>query len=133
MNAKRINRRVRDGGMVLLEVMMALSVFAIVSLGLVTALDKSFDVARDRNAADESARGMRNQLALLHGSPLAPGEKDLGADASGISYHLAVTPEPMLDQKRQPVVGIYRATITAAWKRDGRAETRTISELVYQP
>jgi prepilin-type N-terminal cleavage/methylation domain-containing protein len=133
MNVQRLNQRGGRNGMVLLEVIIALTIFALVSLGLVTALDKAFGIARDRNAADESARGMSNQLALLHATPLSPGEKDLGADASGISYHLSIAPEPMLDQKRQPVVGIYRATITASWKRDGHAETRTISELVYQP
>jgi len=133
MNANRIDRRGRRGGMVLMEVIIALSIFAIVALGLVTALDKGFDIAGDRNAADQSERGMRNQLALLHGTTLSPGEKDLDPDASGISYHLAVAPEPMQDQKKQPVLGLYRATITASWKRDKQTETRTISQLVYQP
>jgi type II secretory pathway component PulJ len=119
--------------MVLLEVIIALTIFAVVSLGLVVALNESFNAAQDRNAADAAARGLRNQLALLRAAPLAPGDRDLPDDGSGMNYHLIVAPEQMTDQKKQPVLGLLRATITARWKRDGRVESQEISELVYQP
>jgi type II secretory pathway pseudopilin PulG len=130
---RRKDREQRAGGMVLLEVVIALTIFAMVSLGLVIALDESFGAAKDRNVADQAARGLRNQLALLHGATLAPGERDLPDDGSGMSYSLAVAPEPMNDQKKQPVLGVYRATLIATWKRDGQVEKQEISELVYQP
>jgi prepilin-type N-terminal cleavage/methylation domain-containing protein len=120
-------------GMVLLEVIIALTIFAVVSLGLVLALNESFSAAQDRNAADAVARGLRNQLVLLRAAPLAPGDRDLPDDGSGTTYHLDIAPEPMLDQKKQPVLGLYRATINAQWKRDGHAEKQEISELLYQP
>lgn len=119
--------------MVLLEVIIALFIFATVSLGLVVALDKSFDAAKDRNAADQAARGLRNQLALLHSAPLAPGLQQVAADSNGMSYEVEIAPEPMEDQKKQPVTGIFRATVTAQWKRDGQVEKQSISELLYQP
>jgi hypothetical protein len=133
MNAAHLNRRGRRGGVVLMEVIMALTIFALVSLGLITALDRAFGIAGDRNSADQSVRGMRNQLALLHATVVSPGEKDIDPDSSGIAYHLSIAPEPMQDEKKQPVLGIYRATITATWKRDKQTETRTISQLIYQP
>jgi prepilin-type N-terminal cleavage/methylation domain-containing protein len=120
-------------GFVLLELMIALTIFAVLSLGLVTALNESFHAAQDRNAADRAARGLRNQLALLRSAALAPGDHDLPDDGSGMAYHLKVAPESMEDQKKQPVLGIYRATITAQWKSDGLVEKQQISELVYQP
>jgi len=120
-------------GMVLLEVVIALTIFAVVSLGLVSALNESFSAAQDRNAADQVARGLRNQLALLRAAPLALGNRDLPDDGSGMTYHLAVAPEQMTDQKKQPVLGLYRATISVQWKRNGHAEKQEISELVYQP
>jgi type II secretory pathway component PulJ len=119
--------------MVLLEVMIALTIFAVVSLGLVLALNESFSAAQDRNAADVVARGLRNQLVLLRAAPLAPGVRDVPDDGNGTTYHLDIAPEPMLDQKKQPVLGLYRATINAQWKRDGHAEKQEISELLYQP
>lgn len=132
MNTHFVTARHRQG-MVLLEVIIALTIFSVVALGLVVALNESFSAAQDRNAADIAARGLRNQLALLRSGPVAPGERDLSADAGGMSYHVEIAPESMLDQKGQPVSGLYRATITAQWKRDGHAEKRGISELVYQP
>jgi type II secretory pathway pseudopilin PulG len=131
MNAQPNRNRVR--GMVLLEVVIALTIFAVVSLGLVTALNESFAAAKDRNAADAAARGLRNQLAILRSARLTPGERDLPDDGSGMTYALSVAPEQMEDQKRQPVLGVYRATITATWKRDGQVEKQAISELIYQP
>ena len=119
--------------MVLLEVIIALTIFAVVSLGLVIALNESFSAAQDRNAAADAARGLRNQFALLRAAPLTPGDRDLPDADSGMTYHLAVAPEPMSDQKKQPVLGVYRATLTAHWKRDGHVEEEQISELVYQP
>jgi type II secretory pathway component PulJ len=119
--------------MVLLEVVIALTIFAVVSLGLVIALNESFSAAQDRNAADASARGLRNQLALLRAAPLAAGDRDLPDDGSGMTYHLTIAPEQMNDQKKQPVLGLLRATITAHWKRDGQVESQEISELIYQP
>jgi prepilin-type N-terminal cleavage/methylation domain-containing protein len=120
-------------GMVLLEVLAALTLFAVVSLALVVALNESMDAAKDRNLADAAMRGLANQLSLLRSAPLTPGDQDLPDDGTGLAYHVRVVPEQMQDQKKQPVLNIYRATITVSWKSDGQAEDREVSELVYQP
>ena len=133
MNAHCFHRSGTRRGMVLLEVMIALTIFAIVSLGLVVALNQSFDAGRDRNQADWAARGLRNQLALLHAAPLAPGSRDLPDDGSGTAYSLEVDPVPMTDQRKQPLLGLYRATISAKWKDGKQVQTQSVSELVYQP
>jgi prepilin-type N-terminal cleavage/methylation domain-containing protein len=130
---RTISSRAGPSGMVLLELIIALTIFAIISLGLVTALDRAFSVNDDRNAANEVVRGMQNQLVLLKGQPLVPGERDLPSDGGFISYHVAVAPEPALDQSKQPVLGLYRATITASWKNEKSPETRSVSTLIYQP
>jgi hypothetical protein len=122
-----------ERGIVLLEVIIALTIFALVSLGLVTALTGCFDAEKDRDAADRAVRGLRNQFALLRGGPLLPGEQDVAMDANGLTYHVAIVPEPMQDQKQQPLIGMYRATITAQWKIEGKADQRQLSEILYQP
>ncbi len=120
-------------GVVLLEVIIALTIFALVSLGLVAALTGCFDVEKDRDMADKVARGLRNQFALLRGGPLSPGEQDVPLDANGMTYRISINPEPMQDQKKQPVIGMYRATITAQWQVEGKADQRQMSEIIYQP
>lgn len=129
---QRPRRRDRRG-MVLLEVMMALTIFALVAFALVKTLDGSFETAEARNQIDIVVRGLDNQLALLHESRLLPGAQDLPDDGSGITYHLEIAQEQMQDQKRQPVPNMYRATITATWTLHGQANERDVSELVYQP
>ena len=119
-------------GMVLLEVIVALSIFTLVAFSLVMALDSSFDAARNRNKIDAVVRGLDNQLVLLHATPNLS-TQDLPDDGSGILYHLTYEPEQLQDQKKQPVGGIFRATITAKWKSGAETEERSVSELIYQP
>lgn len=119
--------------MVLLEVIAALTIFALVGFSLVMALDASMTAAKRRNEIDTAMRGLSNQLALLHAAQLTVGEKDVPDDGSGISYHVKIEVDQMKDQKSQIVPNIYRATVTATWKSDGESEDRSLSELLYQP
>jgi len=129
----RSTTRAARRGMVLFEVVTALFIFTLVAFSLVMALDSAFDAATERNEVDVALRGLGNQMALLHGARVLPGETDLPDDGSGVRYHLSVEQEQMLDQKKQPVPNMYRASITAAWKSRGQVEEREVSELIYQP
>ena len=120
-------------GMVLIEVIIALTIFTLVAFSLVMALDSAFDAAKERNEIDVAIRGLTNQMALLHTARVIPGDNDLPDDGSGILYHLTVSQEQMQDQKKQPVPNMYRATITATWKSGAETEERDVSELIYQP
>lgn len=123
------------GGMVLIEVMMALTIFTMVAFALVLALDRTFDTAMERNEIDVALRGLDNQLQLLHSAPLLTGERDQPDDGSGILYHLSIQPEQMRDQKGNLVPNMYRATITATWKSHagGASNERDVTELIFQP
>jgi prepilin-type N-terminal cleavage/methylation domain-containing protein len=125
----KTNRR----GMVLLEVMMALAIFAVVAFSLVVALYSAFDAAEDRNHVDVALRGLDNQLALLHSARVLPGEQDAPDDGTGVAYHISITQEQMQDQKKQPVPNMYRATITATWTARNQPYERDVSALIYQP
>jgi hypothetical protein len=119
--------------MVLFELMIALGIFVAVAFGLVLALDAAMTAGRERNEIAVVISGLSNQMALLHESPLSPCDKDIPGDEPNISYHLVIAPEQLRDQKGQPVLNIFRATITAKWKSGGQAEDRSLDELIYQP
>jgi hypothetical protein len=134
MNARSISLRPSSRrGMVLFELIIALTVFTLVAFALVIALNTAFNVATVRNQIDQATRGLENQVALLHAAPLVPEDKDLDDDGSGILYHRTIEPEQVFDQKKQPLLGLYRVTITAQWKSAGQPYERHVSELVYQP
>ena len=121
--------------MVLFEVMIAITVFTIAAFALVMALDGCLDAAHQRNQIDLAERGLQNQLALLHGSAIQPGETDAPDDGTGVAYHVSVLlAQDLRDQKGLPVPSTYRVTITAQWKSpNGELQTRSVSEMVFQP
>ncbi len=126
-------RRRARGGMVLLEVVIALTIFTMIAFSLVMALQSAFDAAMDRNEIDVAVRGLNNQLALLHSARLITGDQDLPDDGTGILYHETVAVEQLQDQKNLPLQNMYRATITATWTSRGQTEQRDVTELIYQP
>ena len=119
--------------MVLFEVIIALTIFALVAFALVAALDSSFNAAESRLDIDGAVRGLNNQLALLHAAPVLPGDRDLPDNGSGYLYHVAVTQEQLVDQKKVPLQNMLRATLTVTWKSRGETQSRSVSELIYQP
>ena len=120
-------------GMVLLEVILALTIFAAIAFSLVMALNAATDAATDRNQIDAATLGLENQMAQVSSAPVTPTRRDLPDDKSGIRYHLEVGPEPMQDDARKSFIGFYRITLRASWKAADRAESRELSQLVYQP
>ena len=120
-------------GMVLLEVIIALSIFTAVAFSLVMALDAATEAAADRNYIDEATLGLENQMAQLSSGHLDEERRDLPADGSGINYHLDVGPEILRDARQRVFNGFYRTTLRASWRANGQTETRDLSQLVYQP
>ncbi len=123
----------RADGMVLLELIVALTVFALVAFALVGALDAGMTVAGERDQIDAATRGLSNQLARLQVGRVDPVNRDVPAGADGIAYHLTVAPALLRDQHDELLSGLYRATVTASWRAEGREEDRSVSELIYQP
>jgi len=120
-------------GMVLMEVIVALTIFAMVAVSLVVALNSALDVAKERNQIEVAMQGLGNQMALLRGSHVVMVDKDLPDDGSGVLYHITVQSEQAQDELKRPVPNLYRATITANWKANGKPEDRSLSVLLYQP
>ncbi len=101
MKTRDLNARRR--GMVLLEVMLAIFVFTMAAFSLVMALDGCLDTANARNRVDLAVHGLSNQMSLLHGSNIQPGETDAPDDGTGVAYHVSVLlAQDLRDQKGCP-------------------------------
>ena len=122
-------------GMVLFEAMLAIFVFTVAAFALVMALNGCLDTANARNRIELAVHGLENQMALLHGSNIQPGETDAPDDGTGVAYHVSVNQaQDLRDQKGLPIPSTYRVTITATWKApNGTLQTRSVSEMVFQP
>jgi type II secretory pathway component PulJ len=119
--------------MVLLEVIIALTIFALVAFALIMALDAAFGAAEDRNQLEIAVRGLNNQLALIHAGNLIMGDQDVPDDGTGVLYHISVAPEQVNDQNNKPLANLYRVNISAKWTAHGTPDERDVSTLVYQP
>jgi type II secretory pathway component PulJ len=128
-----MNPRSSSRGMVLLEVIIALTIFAGVAFSLVMALDAATEAATDRNQVDAVTLGLQNQMAQISATRLATMQRDLPDDGSHIAYHLEIGPEPLRDDARKTFQGFYRITLRATWRADNRTEDRALTQLVYQP
>ena len=120
-------------GMVLFEVIIALSIFALVAMSLVMALDVSMDSAWRREKIEGALRGLENQMAQVHNTRLVPSENDVPDDGSGITYSVKIETAQFKDQKNVPLSGLYQVTVTAQWKDGTQEESRDLSELFYRP
>lgn len=120
-------------GMVLLEVIIALTIFTGVAFSLVMALDAATEAATDRNHADAATVGLENQMAQISQTRLAEAQRDLPADGSGIVYHLQINPQTLTDDNRKNFNGFFRITLQASWLAEGHKQSRELSELIYQP
>jgi Tfp pilus assembly protein PilV len=120
-------------GMVLLEVIIALTIFSGVAFSLVMALDAATDAATDRNHIDAATLGLENQMAKISATRVAETQRELPDDKSGITYHLQIAPASLQDDQRKEFNGFFRITLQASWKVESRKETRELSQLVYQP
>ena len=125
-----MNRRSSVHGMVLLEVIVALTIFTGVAFALVMALDAATEAGTDRNRVDAATLGLENRMAQLANAPIAPTKRDLPADPTGVAYHLEITPQTLEDDHRKDFSGFYRVTLRATWGRDREKE---LSQLFYQP
>ncbi|MCE0484270.1 MAG: type II secretion system GspH family protein [Methylacidiphilales bacterium] len=126
-------RRHGQRGMVLVEVIAALTIFALVAFSLVKTLDAALDAAKSRLEIDAAMRGLENQMALLHSGPISATDRDLPDDGSGLTYHVTIQPAQFQDQKKQIVASMFRVTITVKWTTDEGPDDRSVSELIYQP
>ena len=119
-------------GFALLEVLMALALFASVATALATALQKL--AVYSRQTQQETLLLRRLESALVETAsirPLAPGRSVLPVDASGVSLVVEVSPEPLRNQKGEILTDLYRITATARLS-PGDLERR-LEQVVHAP
>ena len=120
-------------GIALLEVLLALTLFSLVALGLVRAFTQSMETASLSEHVAEATLGLQNQVDLTLARRLTPGEADLPSDGSGLIYHLLVQPTPATTQERTPLANVLQVDLSVRWMENRQEYNRDVSYLKYQP
>lgn len=130
MNLRQLSTK---HGSSLLEVLLAMMLFAIVG----TALIESLSVASEATAliaTEHMVRErLRSEMDRSRALRLTLGKEDMGTDAYGITVQRHVERMELENNERVTLNGIYKATFTARWK-DGVHENELTAETwIFQP
>ena len=128
--SRAIAGRQRPGGFTLLEVLMAMGIFAFAAMGLMLALGSALDGAKATQREADVRNGLANRLAKLSVGPLRA-IKDEDTEG-GVKYHSEVSREEVTNSDRTLLRGFWRLRVTADWNSPGGPQTWTVSHLIYR-
>ncbi len=118
-------------GFTLLEVLVALGIFAMGVLGLMLALQATVRGATSVQRENEIRTQLESRLARLSVGPLQ--EFAEGDELEGTSYAEEVIREEVTNSEAEVLNGFWRVRVVAIWQQDGTEQEWAVSHLVYQP
>jgi prepilin-type N-terminal cleavage/methylation domain-containing protein len=125
--------RPRRQGFTVFEVMIALSIFSLVVVGLATCLNELMDASIQSRREDEILMELETRLSEARRLPLAPGKTELEKDARGVAYEQEVTVLELQNQRQAQLNGLYQLVIRARWPAGEGNQEREAMVYVYQP
>lgn len=129
----------KQHGFMLMEVVIALSVFAIACTGLVVALHQMADTASNAQRELKITRILDSALAEQLSFPtLQEGTTQIPIEGTDIELDVVVKPiEDLKTKDDQILQEMYHIHITANWYFDGKWHSRTAEtwryNMMYQP
>lgn len=120
----------RPRGFTLLEVLIAVAVFAFAALGLLLALDSTIDGSRETLRDAKVREGLQSRLASLSVGSLRALSEDEVDD--GVTYHMDVEREEVTNDEKTLLRGFWRLKVRADWTSSGSPQTWEVSHLVYR-
>lgn len=122
--------RSRRAGFTLLELLIALGIFAFAVIGLMMALEQTVDAARFTQKDAAVRNGIENRLARLSVGRLRPltNEEEIG----GVTFLEKVDREEIQNEDNVDLPGFWRIRVTARWEDPSGPQEWEASHLVYR-
>ena len=121
------------GGYILLELIIALGMFAIGVLGLARALNTSVEVANILNRDQRVRIGLRSFLEEVRRKPLAEMSVSVADAATGVTYTSSTEPVVLTTTRGGQLSDLYNLTVTASYAVGGEAREESVSLYVHKP
>ena len=129
----KIDRRHASAGFVLWEIMLALTIFALVAVALTTALQQTLDTSVLLRDESQVRLEMQNLLAESSSIKLKPGKSEIQTGDGRVRYEREIRLVKAKTARGEDLPGLYKIEITASWKSAGRDHSGRAALIVYQP
>jgi type II secretory pathway pseudopilin PulG len=129
----RRSRTQPAAGYILLELVIALSIFAIAVLGLANSLSTSVEVANILNRENAIQIGMRSFIEELREKKLADMATSVTDPALNVTYTSEMEELGLRTGSGNTLRDLYNLKVTALYTFAGEERTDTVSVYVYKP
>ncbi len=105
--------RRQAGGFMLLEIVIAVGIFAFAVVGLATAMNRLIDVELVSREELRVRMELDSKLAEARLAEVREGTTDLGEDASGLRYRLDIAPLELRNADDELLEGLFLLKVSA--------------------
>ena len=120
-------------GYILIEMVIALTIFAIAALGLANSLGTSLQAANLLNRENTIRIGMRSFIEELRRKPLADMSTTIVDEALGVTYTSVVDESGIATSSGRTLNDLYTLTVTASYSFGAEPLTDDVSVILYKP
>ena len=120
-------------GFVLWEIMLALTIFAVVAVALTTALQQTVETSVLLRDESQVRLEMQNLLAETTSVKVKPGKSELETGDGRVRYEREIRAVQAKTARGEVLPGLYEIVIKASWKSSGRDRSDSAALVVYQP
>jgi prepilin-type N-terminal cleavage/methylation domain-containing protein len=123
----------RDSGFSLLEVMLAMAIFATAGVMLVATINEIGIITMQARTLRNVEQGMESLLDEHSKAPqMMELDKDIKAGQDGIAYKVTVRPlEDLKNQENQILNGLFLIRVQARWEEDGQSMDMSAETIRY--
>ncbi len=117
----------------LFEVMLAVTIFALVVMSLAQALKSTVESSILIERELITRQLLQNALNQARAESIQPGTFPIEIQDPNYTLEKIIEPLDLQNKNKQPLQGLYRITIKATWKEGKEAQESEASIIVYQP
>ena len=121
------------GGYILLELIIALSIFSIGVLGLARTLNASMEVANILNKEQRLRIGLRSFVEEIRRKPLNEMVTTLADPALGVTYTSTVEPVSLTMTRGGTLSDMYNLKVIASYSVGNELREESVDVYVYKP
>jgi type II secretory pathway pseudopilin PulG len=129
----RCLQRPSTTGFVLWEVMLALTIFCVVAVGLTAALHQTVDTSIVIRDESQVRQELQNLLTETASTKVKPGKSEIHSSDGRILFEREIRAIQAKTERGEQLPNLYEIDIQASWRSSGQDRTQHANMIVYRP